>query len=270
VHRIFPNYVIRMWMKTKDDGLAAVLYGPSKVQAMVGPDSEPIEIIQATNYPFDEQIQFKIHCSRAVTFALSLRIPAWCAEPRLSVNGASADTSPRRGGFLVLRRRFNPDDVVTLTLPMQLAATHWPQNGIGIERGPLVYSLPIKENWTAIAEPGYSTAEYPSWEARPASAWNYGLAVDPAKLATEVEINTRSLTQNELGDPWGNPSTTLSVSARRIEGWELQTNSADASQKLTPPLPDVGASKVSEAIERVVLVPYGSTQLRVTVFPWLR
>jgi hypothetical protein len=94
--------------------------------------------------------------------------------------------------------------------------------------------------------------------------------VDPAKLATEVEINTRSLTQNELGDPWGNPSTTLSVSARRIEGWELQTNSADASQKLTPPLPDVGASKVSEAIERVVLVPYGSTQLRITVFPWLR
>ena len=270
VHRIFPNYVIRMWMKIQDDGLAAVLYGPSKVQAAVGPDSEPIEIVQTTNYPFEEQIQFKIHCSRAVSFPLSLRVPAWCAEPRLSVNGASSDTSPRRGGFLVLRRRFNPDDVVTLTLPMKLAATHWPQNGIGIERGPLVYSLPIQENWTAIAEPGYSTAEYPSLEARPASAWNYGLAVDPAKLATEVEINARPLTQNEVGDPWGNPSTTLTVSARRIEGWELQTNSADAGQQFTPPLPDLSASKVSEAIERVVLVPYGSTQLRVTIFPWLK
>jgi uncharacterized protein len=27
VHRIFPNYTIRMWMQAEDGGLAAVLYG---------------------------------------------------------------------------------------------------------------------------------------------------------------------------------------------------------------------------------------------------
>jgi hypothetical protein len=204
-----------------------------------------------------------------VSFPLSLRIPAWCDDPRLSVNGASAAASRTHNGFLVLHRKFNPGDVVTLTLPMKLAITHWPQNGIGIERGPLVYSLPIQANWTAIVEPGYSTAEFPSLEARPASAWNYGIAVDPAKLATEVEIKTRPLTQSEVDDPWGNPSTTLTVPARQIEGWQLQSNSENASQKFTPPFPDLSASKVSETIERVVLVPYGSTQLRVTVFPSL-
>ena len=270
VHRIFPNYVIRMWMKTNEGGLAAVLYGPSKVNATVGADNQKVEIVQTTNYPFDEQIQFKIDSSRAVSFPLSLRIPAWCDEPRLSVNGASAAASRTQSGFLVLRRRFNPGDVVTLTLPMKLATTHWPQNGIGIERGPLLYSMPIQENWTAIVEPGYSSAEFPSLEARPASAWNYAVALDPARLATEVEIRTRPLTQNEANDPWSNPATTLTVPARKIEGWELQSNAADATQQFTPPLPDLSTSKVSDTIERVSLVPYGSTQLRVTVFPSLR
>ena len=186
------------------------------------------------------------------------------------MNGVSAAAAWTQSGFLVVRRRFNPGDVVTLTLPMKLATTRWPQNGIGIERGPLVYSLPIQENWTAIVEPGYSSAEFPSWEARPASAWNYAIALDPARLVTEVAIKSKSLTHNETDDPWSNPSTTLTVSARKIEGWELQSNSENANQQFTPPLPDLSTSKVSEAIERVSLVPYGSTQLRVTVFPSLR
>jgi hypothetical protein len=270
VHRIFPNYVIRMWMKSADDGLAAVLYGPSKVHATVGPDHQQVAIVQTTNYPFDDQIQFKIQSSRPASFPLSLRIPAWCDEPRLRVNGAPAEASRTDNGFLVLRRRFNPDDVVTLTLPMKVATTRWPQNGIGFERGPLVYSLPIQAKWNAIVEPGHSTAEFPSLEARPAGAWNYGIDLDPANLATEVEIHAKPLTQREVDDPWGNPSTTLTVPARKIEGWELLSTPQNGSQKLTPPLPDLSSSKVNETSERVSLVPYGSTQLRVTVFPSLR
>ena len=269
VHRIFPNYVIRMWMKGEDGELAAVLYGPSKVNAMVGPDCQQIEFVQTTNYPFDEQIHFKIGSSRAVIFPFSLRIPAWCDEPRLTVNGELVAASRTKQGFLILHRKFSPGDVVTLTLPMKVAITHWPQNGIGIERGPLVYSLPIKENWTTRVEPRYTTAEFPSWEATPASAWNYGIALDPAKLASEVEIRKTPLTQHEAHDPWENPPITLTAPARRIEDWEPQSNPEDASQKFTPPLPDLSMSKVSETVERVSLVPYGSTQLRVTIFPAL-
>ena len=270
VHRIFPNYVIRMWMKSQDGGLAAVLYGPSKVKAVVGPENQPVEIIQTTNYPFDEQIHFKIDSRSAVIFPLSLRIPAWCDTPHLTVNGAPVEASRTPQGFLVLRRKFSPGDVVTLTLPMKVAVTHWPQNGMGIERGPLVYSLPIRENWTARVEPRYTTAEFPSWEATPASAWNYGIALDPAKLASEVEIKRRPLVQNQRDDPWENPPITLTAPARKIEDWELQSNPDNSEQEFTPPLPELSMSKVSETVERVSLVPYGSTQLRVTIFPAVR
>ena len=55
-------------MKTNDGGLAAVLYGPSKVTTTVGPDKQQIAITQTTRYPFEEQIHFKIDADRPVTF----------------------------------------------------------------------------------------------------------------------------------------------------------------------------------------------------------
>jgi uncharacterized protein len=270
VHRIFPNYAIRMWMKMNDGGLAAVLYGPSKLKATVGADRLPIEITQTTSYPFEETIHFKIDAPGAVKFPLSLRIPAWCDKPHIVVNGATVAGLRATKGFVVLDRTFKPGDQVTLTLPMKLAVTNWPQNGLGIEHGPLVYSLPIKESWTSRVEPRYTTAEFPSLEAMPAGAWNYGLALDPTKLDHEVTVVRTEVSENERLDPWQHPPTTLRVPARKIEGWELQPNPDDPAQKFTPPLPDLSLSTVSESTELLTLVPYGSTQLRVTIFPSLR
>jgi hypothetical protein len=270
VHRIFPNYVIRMWMRTDNGGLAAVLYGPSRVNATVGPDHQPVEIVQTTNYPFDEQIHFTIHSSRAVSFPLSLRIPGWCDAPRLTVSGETIAVSRTSKGFVVLHRNFNPGDRITLTLPMKAAVTRWPEDGIGIEHGPLVYSLPIKEHWTTKVEDKYTTAEFPSWEAMPASAWNFGLAIDASKLDSEVEVKRRPVAPDQALDPWENPPITIEVPARKIEDWELEADPDNTAQKFTPCLPDLSTSKVSEIVERVSLAPYGSTQLRVTIFPAVR
>ena len=150
-------------------------------------------------------------------------MPGWCSAPRLELNGKPAPAVHDENGFIVLRRTFTPGERIALTLPMKLAVTHWPQNGIGIERGPIVYSLPIKENWTPRVEPKYTTEEFPGWEATPASEWNYGLAVDTEKLESEVHV------RNNLGPvhrancrPVGKSSVTLSVPVRKIEGWELK------------------------------------------------
>ncbi len=267
VHRIFSNYVIRMWMKTNDGGLAALLYGPSKLTTTVGPDNQQVTITQTTRYPFEEQIHFKIDASGTVSFPLSLRIPAWCETPHVAINGAVIPASRRANGLVVLDRKFAPGDTVTLTLPMGVGITHWPQSGIGIERGPLVYSLPIKEKWTPRVEPKYTTEDYPSWEATPESPWNYAIAVDPAHLLREVKLKKNSTPTNQADNPWEYPPIELVVPVRKIEDWGLQRNPDNSKQLFTPPLPEMGASKVSATVGHASLVPYGSTHLRLTIFP---
>lgn len=278
-HRCFPNYVLRMWMKTLDNGLAATLYGPSKVTVKVGAEGQEVEIVESTNYPFDEEIHFEIHSSQPATFSLALRIPSWCDNPRIQVNGSSAAASRPQNGFVVLNRRFKSGDVISLHLPMKLALSHWPNNGVGIERGPLVYALAIQPAWTSLAEASYSSPDFPTWEATPASEWNYGMAVDPARVGSQIEVKRASspsdLTNNPW--PWSSSPVTLTVPVRRIEGWELRSHPENPnprkftpenpSQKFTPPLPEPGQFNVSETIERVSLVPYGAAKLRLSIFP---
>ncbi len=201
VHRIFPNYVIRMWMETVEGGLAAVLYGPCRLRFTVGANKTPVEITEQTNYPFEERIRFTIHCDRPVEFPLSLRIPSWCESPELRVNGTVTPVSKTSKGFAVVRRTFRSGDEITLTLPMRLAVSHWPQNGIGLERGPLVYSLAIEPNWTSKIEERYSTADFPAWEATPNSPWNYGLALDTTNLSAQVKLISGPKLQQECLTP---------------------------------------------------------------------
>jgi len=272
VHRFFPNYVLSMWMQTRDNGLAATLYGPSTVTAKVGSANQQVQIAQKTNYPFEEEIRFEIKTDRPVSFPLSLRIPAWCKAPHIMVNGASVGAVQPRNGFAVLRRTFKQGDIVTLRLPMNVKATEWPNNGIGIERGPLVYALPIETKWTSVAEAAYSSEEFPTWEANPAGEWKYGVALDPAKASSQVEIKQKQSAPNlETSTwPWSDAPTILTVPARKLESWDYETNPKEPHQRFTPQLPDPANLKASEKAERITLVPFGATQLRVSIFPKLK
>jgi hypothetical protein len=265
VARMLPTYVQRMWMSTAADGLAAVLFGPSSVTAVVGRKQQTVEIVEETSYPFSERITFRISCQGAVEFPLHIRIPGWCKGPRLTMNGKPLTLPVAESGFLVLDRTHANGDVITLDIPMELGVGHSSDGGIFVERGPLVYSLQPKEAWTTIAMPEFeiTSPEFPMWAASAASPWNFALAINEnLPLAQQVGIEKTEM----KADPWSTPPISLTVGARRVSGWDLiRPKGDDANWFKTPPLP-TGTTSLG-ANETVRLVPLGSTHLRLTVFP---
>ena len=90
--RLIPDYVMHLWMRTADDGLAATLHGPSKVETTVR--GTRVALATTTGYPFRDTLSTRLELAKPLEFPLSFRVPAWCAEPVLAVNGKTA----RSGG----------------------------------------------------------------------------------------------------------------------------------------------------------------------------
>ena len=289
ISRLIPTYVERMWMETRSGGLAAAQYGPCHVQAAVGSEGTPVDITEETSYPFSERIDFSVRPTKPVTFPLSLRIPAWCREPSLEVNGQPVAMPALKQGFITLTRTFATNDTVSLRLPMPIALRNI-SGGSVIERGPLVYSLRIKEQWTPTVEPHFeiTSTEFPMWAAEPGSPWNMALAINAMKpVADQVSVVTGS---GNSADPWQFPTISLRVPACEIPGWKLRQSSptlvshrsTGSGKKLvlarenvtvdcltTPPLPTAAMLEQAKnsPTQEVELAPLGSTHLRLTIFP---
>ncbi|MFI4912656.1 MAG: beta-L-arabinofuranosidase domain-containing protein [Sedimentisphaeraceae bacterium JB056] len=286
VHRIMPNYVSRMWMKDGDDGITAVLYGPSEITASVGKSGKSVKITEDTNYPFSEDINFIVECEESVEFDFGFRIPSWTRRASLFVNGKKVKGLKLKAGKLCkLSRVFNSNDIVTLRLPMKLKVTKWPKGGVAVERGPIVYSLPIEADKRVDRADKKSNSDFPAWNMTPKGDWNYALAVNSKNIEQKVEV----VLNGAAGYPWDaeQPPVSLKVPARKVKGWKIKklknpkiryilSNGTEyhcedmkGVYSVTPDLPDGEKlqSKLSAKEETITLVPYGCTELRMTIFP---
>ncbi|MFC6644191.1 beta-L-arabinofuranosidase domain-containing protein [Granulicella cerasi] len=196
VHRLFPNYALRMWMTTTDGGLVATLYGANSVTTRLGEAKTRVTVQQRTRYPFADTIEFLIHPEKPTTFGLKLRIPAWCDAPQLSLNGHDLAMPAIEHGFITLHRRFTAGTLVRLRLPMKTRQLTTIDGGVAYECGPLVYSLPIDAQWSSHVVEKWTTAAYPSWDAHARSAWNYALDEQPAPQLERTA---------DVDDPWMHP-----------------------------------------------------------------
>jgi hypothetical protein len=86
-------------------------------------------------------------------------------------------------------------------------------------------------------------------------------------LPREVKLKKNATPPTEADNPWEYPPIELVVPVRKIEDWELQRNPDNPKQLFTPPSPEIAASNVSAIVEHASLAPYGSTHLRLTIFP---
>ena len=100
----------------KGNGIWTVLYMGNT--ATVPLKAGKVQLIQKTDYPWDELVTIQVEPEKAMTFDLHVRIPGWCrTTPRLSVNFQHVEVKPK-DGYVTIARRWKPGDVVELRLPM--------------------------------------------------------------------------------------------------------------------------------------------------------
>ncbi len=111
-----------------------------------------VALQQTTRYPWEGEIQFLVEPERDAEFAIHLRLPAWCGEPRLTLNGKPILAIEKVHGYARLNRKWQRGDVITLSLPLPVRRiTAHPNveadiDRVALQRGPIVYCFEAVDN----------------------------------------------------------------------------------------------------------------------------
>lgn len=256
----WPYLAEHLWMATPDNGLAAIFYDASEVTAKVG-EGQAVTIKAATQYPFEEMVRFSVNTAQPVSFPLYLRVPGWCEQPILRINGKKTAVYAEPRTFLVIERTWKAGDTVELTFPMELKLRYWMRNAntVSVDRGPLTYALKIGEKFVRHG----GTDAWPAFEVYPTTAWNYGLVLDADKpLSTQFEVKKKSWPQDNQPFQFEAAPLEIKAKARKIPNWRVDAVGFIGEVQPSPVLSD-------EPTETVTLIPMGAARLRISAFPWI-
>ena len=260
-HMGWPKYVQNMWKSTSDNGLAAVAYGPNRVEARVA-DGKTAVFTQDTDYPFDEAIVLNYEGETA-DFPLLLRVPSWCEAPEISVNGV-AQTGAVSGEFFTLNHTWTAGDRVEIRFPMEIKTSSWLNSAVAVERGPLIYSLKIEGEWVENTDPEIRQMNVATKggllarEVYPTSRWNYGLIVNKDDPAASFEVVQSEVTTQPFDT--GTAPVVLKAKGQILPDWQLDGN-------LVGQVPYGEIAYDESMVEDIELVPFACTKLRITQFP---
>jgi hypothetical protein len=252
LHQGWPKFVAHLWMRTPDDGLAAVAYGPCTVETRVR--GVPVTVAVDTEYPFDGTIRVTVRPGAPVRFPLRLRIPGWSDGAGLrDETGREHTATP--GSFLTLDREWLAETTVVLEIPLPIRAERRFNESVALSRGPLLLALRIGEAWRQIG----GQAPAADWEIHPTTPWACALDLDPNTPEQCLTVERRPL----VGGPFSPETSPLVVRAhgRRLPTWGLEHGAA-----APPPHSPVHSD---EPLEPLTLLPYGATGLRVGELPLL-
>ena len=130
-------------MMSDDDGIVINLYNTGVISTTL--KSGKVTIDELTAYPIEGTVKFTVTPERnGAMFPLRLRIPSWCTESVLRINGRAVRAEPISGAYATVSRRWNRGDTVTLELKISARLAfgdHVNEGKAAVLFGPLVLAL---------------------------------------------------------------------------------------------------------------------------------
>ncbi|QGQ95446.1 glycoside hydrolase family 127 protein [Paenibacillus psychroresistens] len=131
------------------EGVFVNLYVEGEAEVTIG--DVKVHLLQKTTYPWDGSVGIVVSPAQAASFKVRTRVPEWCDNYSIKVNGDSINYTTING-YAVIDREWKSGDVIQLDLvmPVMLIEAH-PYvkshvNKVAIKRGPMLYCLESMDN----------------------------------------------------------------------------------------------------------------------------
>ena len=257
------------------------MYGPV-VATMPAAVGGGCHVQMSTDYPFGDDALITVDGSLPV--GVDLRIPAWTGTTAtVRVNNGKAQLA--QGGTWFTAQC--PPGVCTIAITFSFTTNVVPGwGGVAVARGPLLFALPLDEQWTKVRQ--YPDSGAADWEVRAGDSlpWNLALRLvmnaQPGNVTGSMEhafVLQRDVDGDVQAQQGGghlntepaftraSPRLWLTAQARVVPHWTSKDGGHTADSP--PPSPACGvAGDLCGPLQDVRLVPFGNTRLRISVFPY--
>lgn len=226
------------------DGIVSAVLAPMELETVY--NGVRVWCALETAYPFEDGLQYRIRTERPVEMTLYIRIPG-CMQ------AATVDGVPvKPGAFYPVHRMFEGESTIVVQLTPEIRFVSRPGEQYCVERGALLYSLPIaarREKWEYTKDGVERRFPYCDWKLFPMEDWAFAF-VD--KEATLVKRRADGPVWSPTGAPCG-----LQVKLAPIPWHEENGVCAPTCDSRRPCGP----------VTEKELIPYGCTELRMTEMP---
>lgn len=244
----WPKFTLASFMKT-EEGIVSAVTVPSSLETEINGVKVSVELI--TDYPFGNELTYKIKTEKAVEFDFDIHIPEWSVGT--VVNGKKI----KKTEFYKISKVWNGSETVKVSFKAKPCLISRPSRMKSVIYGPFVMSLPIGGEWTKkeYTKDGVERKfPYCDYNIAPVSKWNYGFA--------DKDLKVKKNAVSDIPFSEKNPPIQIEATMQEID-WGFEEGYDTVCRKIPKSRKPIGKAK------KIMLQPYGSTKLRLTEMPMI-
>lgn len=250
LHMGYPKFVQSLFATLGADTLVACAYGASTINTTI--NGKKVSFTEETGYPYNGKVKLTYSGENAV-FKLKLRVPKTALD--VKIDGVRKTSE---NGWITLDREWKKGDILTVEFTFEIKISDWHHNSKYVSVGPVLYCLPIKEDWRVFKNAAdfkelriEPKGNMKNTETYPCSEWRYSFDKADFIFEENVLFNPDSPISPE------NYPCSLKGKFNFVMNWHLDGNVCDTVEN----------ADFSTETEEKRLIPTAFSRLKISVFP---